>query len=575
MSTPYTPRAVRITIIGAGYHLSSNATFTIYEKSPKPGGTWFENRYPGCACDVPSHLYQFSFKPNTEWSAFYASSSEIQGYLEAVIEEYELGQYIRYNSLVTHAEWDAGRGIWTTQVNENDTATTVESEILINAGGILNNPAMPDIPGLETFAGPILHTATWDDTVNLPGKRVAIIGAGASAIQLLPAVHKEVKHADVYIRTPSWISPPVALPLDVKKDRLYSEEEKQRFRDDPDGYLDMRKGLEDQFNRIFGAFKRDGSEQAALRARFEERMKSLIKDEELQKKLIPSFEAGCRRINPGEEYLLALQEENVSPIFDPIQEIVPGGVMTNDGEVHEADILIAATGFNTSFRPRFPIFGLDGVNLQDLWGNNPVSYFGIAVSGFPNYLMFLGPNTPISNGSLMGPLEATSDYITRLLLKISRQSARSFNIRPQVQSDFDAHTQSYMQNMVWTGPCRSWFKNNVTGKVTALWPGSSLHYMQTLAEDRWEDYDWVYEERNRFGYFGEGLSCIERPEQDTFGLEWNRLREASTVPSASSDLSFYLENTDSVPLSWRGYDEERVIQKQEAHETEALERAKI
>ena len=153
---------------------------------------------------------------------------------------------------------------------------------------------------------------------------------------------------------------------------------------------------------MFGAFKRDGSEQVALRARFEGRMKFLIQDEELQKKLIPSFEAGCRRINPGEDYLLALQEANVSPIFYPIREIVPHGVVTRDGEIHEVDILIAATGFNTSFRPRFPIIGLDGANLQDLWGKNPISYFGIAVSGFPNYLMFLGPNTPISNGSLMG-----------------------------------------------------------------------------------------------------------------------------------------------------------------------------
>ncbi|KAL4969944.1 flavin-containing monooxygenase [Aspergillus stella-maris] len=510
----------------------------------------------------------------------YASSSEIQQYLEDVIEEYELGQSIRYNSLVTHAEWDDNRGIWRAQINQNEngTTSTVESEILINAGGILNNPAMPTIPGLDTFAGSILHTAAWDDIVDLSGKRVAIIGAGASAIQLLPAIQKDVKHADVYIRTPSWISPPVALPPGVEKDHRYSEEEKQQFRDDPAGYLSMRKGLEDQFNGMFGAFKRDGSEQAALRARFEGRMKSLIRDENLQKELIPSFEAGCRRINPGEEYLLALQEENVSPIFDPIQEIVPHGVMTKDGDVHEADILIAATGFNTSFRPRFPIIGLDGVNLQNIWETNPVSYFGIAVSGFPNYLMFLGPNTPISNGSLMGPLEATSDYMTRLLLKLTRQSAKSFNIHPTVQTEFDTHTQSYMQDMVWTGPCRSWFKNNTTGKVTALWPGSSLHYMQVLAEDRWEDYEWVYHKgENRFKYFREGFSWIERTRQDGLGMEISRLRGASTVPDPSSDLSFYLDNGDVVPLlsGWREKDEGEVVRRQDVQEGEVLERARI
>ncbi|KAL4799460.1 FAD/NAD(P)-binding domain-containing protein [Aspergillus venezuelensis] len=578
MSTPYTSRPIRVTIIGAGFHLSSHARFTIFEKSPKPGGTWFENRYPGCACDVPSHLYQYSFKPNTEWSQFYASSSEIQRYLEDVIEEYEFGSFIRYNSLVTHAKWDDDQGIWRTQIAANGSNVTVESEILINAGGILNNPAMPVILGLDTFAGPILHTAAWDDTVALYGKRVAIIGAGASAIQLLPAIQDHVKHADVFIRTPSWISPPVALPVGVEKDHRYSEEEKQRFRDDAAEYLSMRKGLENQFNRMFGAFKRDGSEQAALRARFEGRMKSLIKDENLQKKLIPSFEAGCRRINPGEEYLLALQEENVSPIFDPIREIVPDGVVMQDGKIHEADILIAATGFNTSFRPRFPIIGLDGVNLQDLWESNPVSYFGIAVSGFPNYLMFLGPNTPISNGSLMGPLEATSDYITRLLLKLTRQSAKSFNIHPTVQADFDTHTQSYMQEMVWSGPCRSWFKNNVTGKVTALWPGSSLHYMQILAEDRWEDYEWVYGERwNRFKYFNQGFSWIERAGQDMLGVEMSRLRGASTVADPNSDLSFYLENRDAVPLSSgrREKDEGEVVRRQEVQEVQEVQEGEV
>ncbi|KAL4937859.1 hypothetical protein BDV06DRAFT_226566 [Aspergillus oleicola] len=437
MSTPYNRRRIRVTIIGAGIsgiliaikllkHLPSHATFTIYEKSPKPGGTWFENRY--------------------------ASSTEIQNYLESVIRDYKLDQVIQYNSQVIHAKWDTHRGTWTTQVAHETDRTdritkTIESEILINAGGILNNPVMPDIPGLDTFAGPILHTAAWDDTIDLAGKRVAVIGAGASAIQLLPAIQNKVSHADVYIRTPSWISPPVALPQGVDKGHLYSEEEKEVFRADLQLYLEMRKGLEDQFNGMFGAFRRDGSEQTALRARFEGRMKSLIKNEKLQKRLIPTFEVGCRRINPGEEYLLALQEDNVRPIFDPIREILPSGMITKDGEIHEADILITATGFDTSFRPRFPTIGLDGVDLQDLWETNPVSYFGIAVSG---------------------PLEATSDYISRLLLKFARQFAKSFNIHSTVQSDFDAHTKSYMQDTVWTGTCRSWFKNNVTGKVTAL-----------------------------------------------------------------------------------------------------------
>ncbi|RDW86102.1 flavin-containing monooxygenase [Aspergillus mulundensis] len=529
-------KRLRVTVIDAGVsgilmgikilqqkHLPQHIDFHIYEKSPEIGGTWFENRYPGCACDVPSHLYQYSFAPNTEWSMFYATSSEIQSYLKAVVKQYNLNPHISLNSPVIIAVWNQERGTWTVTVqsqNQNHGPRTLDSEILINAGGSLNHPQMPDFRGLDTFAGPVLHTAAWDDTVDLAGKRIAIIGAGTSAVQLLPEVQKVAEHVDIYIRTPSWISPPVPLPPSISKGHVYSEAEKQDFREDKEGYLAMRKGLENQFNGMFRAFE----------------------------KLIPKFEAGCRRVNPGEEYLLALQEENVRPIFDSIREIMREGVVMDDNSTNPGEILIAATGFNTSFRSRFPIIGLDRINLQDVWETNPTSYFGIAVAGFPNYLMFLGPNTPISNGSLM----ATSAYITRLLLKTVRENIHSFTIKPSAQADFNAHTQSYMGDMVWTGSCRSWYKNNVTSKITALWPGSSLHYMQVLAEDRWEDFEWQYT-GNRFGYWGRGISWVEdlAGEVDCLGREGKGAKEASVVPGVQGvgDLSFYLVQGEALPVS--------------------------
>ncbi|KAL2830436.1 hypothetical protein BJY01DRAFT_254623 [Aspergillus pseudoustus] len=549
-----TNKRLRVAIIGAGVsgilmaiklqkYLPDHISFHIYEKSPEIGGTWFENRYPGCACDVPSHLYQYSFAPNTEWTRFYATSHEIQSYLETVVKQYNLLPHIIFNSLATHATWSASRGTWSIEIANHG---TVESEILINAGGILNNPQMPDIPGLDGFKGSLLHTAAWDDSVDLAGKRIAIIGAGASAVQLLPEVRQVAQRVDVYIRTPSWISPPIALPAGVEKGHVYSDTEKRGYRGDAKGYLSMRKGLEDQFNAMFSAFTKGSVEQQDLRGRFEGRMKALIKDEKLQKHLIPPFETGCRRINPGEEYLIALQEENVQPVFEGIARIDTDGVILANGEKNEVDVLIAATGFNTSFRPRFPILGTGGVNLQDLWQEDPTSYCGIAVSGFPNYLMFLGPNTPISNGSLMGPLEATSDYITRLIRKSIRERVKSFDIRADVQADFNRHTQNYMEKMVWTGTCRSWFKNHKTGKITALWPGSSLHYMQTLSEGRWEDYNWEYE-GNRFDYMSSGLSWIEDPAGDELGRDESEVWRMSTMPNKESDLSFYL--VDSVPLA--------------------------
>lgn len=282
-----------------------------------------------------------------------------------------------------------------------DNGVSAESEILINACGILNNPQMPNIEGLSSFKGPLLHTADWDDSVTLHDKRVGIIGAGASGIQLLPKIQPLVKNVKVFIRTPSWIFPPVGLPEGMSAEHRYTEQEKEIFRWDDEKYLQARKDSENEFNGMFQAFLKNSTEQQCIRAKITDRMKSIIKNETLQKKMIPGFEVGCRRVNPGEPFLHTIQEPNVEPIFEKITKITKDGIVAGD-ETHPIDVLIAATGFNTSFKPRFPIIGTNGVNLQDLWADEPTAYLGTGVAGFPNYLIFLGPNTPISNGSLMG-----------------------------------------------------------------------------------------------------------------------------------------------------------------------------
>lgn len=284
-----------------------------------------------------------------------------------------------------------------------ESGESIESEILVNAGGILNNYQMPDIKGLETFKGKLLHTAAWDSSVDFQGKKVAMIGSGASAVQVLPQIQPLCDKVSVFIRTPSWISPPfVKANVGAESSNyVYTETEKSLLRKNEQHYIDMRKEVEDQFNGMFDAFFKATPEQNDMRNRFEARMKTLIKDEELQRNLIPSFEAGCRRINPGEQFLVSIQEANVQPVFDAIEGVTQNGIVAG-GKEHPADILVAATGFNTSFRPRFPIYGKGGANLQDVWATDPASYMGTGVSGFPNYLIYLGPNTPISNGSLMG-----------------------------------------------------------------------------------------------------------------------------------------------------------------------------
>ncbi|KAM0546948.1 hypothetical protein ACHAPJ_010608 [Fusarium lateritium] len=515
---------LRCTIIGAGVsgilmayklkqHLNDFVDFQIFEKSPDIGGT----------C--------------------YASSQEIHAYLKGVVKHFDLERYITLNTKVVSTRWSEEAGTWTIEL---DDGTLVTSEVLVNASGILNHPQLPNVEGLSTFSGPMLHTASWDSSIDLRGKRIGVIGAGASAIQLVPSIQPLARDMKVFIRTPSWIAPPVALPDPDATNYTYSSEEKKGFEGQKDAYLTTRKSLEDQFNGMFKIFLKSSPEQRNIRNLFESRMKQLIPDKMLQDKLIPQFEAGCRRINPGEGFLTALQKHNVEPVFDSIQKVTPNGIVAG-GQEYPADILVAATGFNTTFRPRFPIIGRNGANLQDLWQDDPASYLGIGVAGFPNYLIFLGPNTPISNGSLMGSVEATADYFIRLLHKMIRQRVKSFEVRSDAQEDFNTHTQTTMQDMVWTGTCRSWYKQGTNGKVTGIWAGSSLHYIQVLSEDRWEDYEWEHKSE-RYSYWGQGLSWIEAPDLDPLGARRQDMLEAmTTIPKKDSDLSFYLWKSDPLP----------------------------
>ncbi|KAF1953107.1 putative FAD-containing monooxygenase [Byssothecium circinans] len=524
---------LRCIVIGAGISgvlithrikesFSDEIHVQIFEKNADVGGTWLENRYPGCACDVPSHIYQYSFALNPYWSKLYASSGEIQSYIKTFVKHFDIERHISFSRTITKAQWDDEQSLWTVEVDSTD---TYECEVLINAGGILNKPNYPRFKDLDMFTGQVLHTATWDTTADLQGKKVAVIGAGASAIQLLPVIQKQVARADVYIRTPSWITP--ALGSADGGNRPYTKEEVVQFANDPDFSVKTRKEMESLFNGMTRIFMRDSVEQKKTRAALESRMKELIPDESLQRKLIPEFQAGCRRFNPGEPYLKALQEPNVEPRFDPIEEITSTGVRCG-GKVQEADIIILATGFDTSFRPRFPIIGRNDRNLQDLWAHDPVSYLGIAVSGYPNYLTFLGPNTPIANGSLMGSLEATADLFIKMLTKVTTENVKSFDVQAQAQADFDSHTQEFMKGMVWSGTCRSWYKNG-DGKVTAIWPGSSLHYREVLVAGRFEDWTWKYK-KNRFSNWGDGASAAERVED-----------------TATRDLAYYLTPRPNLP----------------------------
>ncbi|KAH6644658.1 putative FAD-containing monooxygenase [Boeremia exigua] len=503
-----------IIIIGAGVsgillahhfekYLSHAYTFKVVEKNHDVGGTWLENTYPGCACDVPSDIYQYSFAPTKGWSKIFAPSGEIQNYLSQVVHHFNLRSHIEFETSVERCVWVEQESTWLVDTKRSGILETGrKADILINAAGILNHFQYPDIPGLESYRGHLMHTADWDHSVSLAGKNVSIIGAGASAVQVVPQIQPLVKSLSVYIRTPSWIT---KLPDSFR-------ETEDSSKSPADGYLQRCKELESYYNKLFPVFHRDSTTQVQERREMAIWMEKCITDPMLRKKLIPNYELGCRRISPGEPFLRALQEPNVKCIFTPIEACKPNGLETEEG-IETSDVIIAATGFNTTFRPRFPLLGQNGVDLKELWKDDPASYMGLGCAGFPNYLSMLGPNCPVANGSLIGSLEATADFIVRLLKRVDSFGVATFAPDKGAQDDFNMQVDDFMKGAVWTGNCTSWYKQGQTGRITAVWPGSSLHYREVLSQDRWEDWKWTYP-GGRYKVWGKGDSTVEKEDGD-------------------------------------------------------------
>ncbi|RDW65645.1 flavin-containing monooxygenase [Aspergillus mulundensis] len=511
-------RHIRIICIGAGvsgllfaYKLQrsfSNFSLVIYEKNPEIAGTWFENRYPGCACDVPSHNYTWSFEPKPDWSASYASSKEIFDYFDTFSRKYGLRHYCRVLHQVVGAKWNAQGGY---NVRVRDLQSGKEwndsCDILINAGGILNSWRWPAIPGLDRYKGTLVHTANWDDSISLEGKHVGLIGNGSSGIQVLPAVLPEVKKVTTFIREPTWVSPVKGL-----EQHIFTEEEKKAFASNPGHLTEYRRGIESGMNGQFAIFLRNTEGQRSTREYMTQQMREKLSNAELDKVLIPEWSVGCRRITPGVGYLESLSHEKVKVVYGNITEASENGCICDDGNEYAVDILICATGFDTSFRPRFPIIGPGGNNLQDAWKDEPHSYFGIAAAGIPNYLTFLGPNSPVGNGPVLSAIEAQADYMMKLIDRYQTTNIHSFAPKHEAVTDFIQFKDAFMRRTVWADGCRSWYKStDPNGPVTGLWPGSTLHYIEAMNEVRFDDWEVKYN-GNRFAWLGNGYSQTEIDE---------------------------------------------------------------
>ncbi|KAL3473778.1 monooxygenase [Aspergillus californicus] len=508
-------RHVKVICIGAGasglclaYKLQrsfTNYELTVYEKNPELAGTWYENRYPGCACDVPSHNYVYSFEPKADWSAVYAGSAEIQGYFVGFAEKYGLARYIRTSHVVRETRWVEGRGVWEVRVEDLQTGEVGLDwcHVLVHATGYLNTPAWPAVPGLEEYRGVKVHSALYDN-VELEGRDVLLIGAGASAVQILPAIQPIVKSVTIFIRSPVWVLPDISVEAGS-----YSAGEVEGFVKSPEKVLALRRDNERTMNSIFPMYLKKTVLQQQCRDLLETEMKKILQDKELEQRLIPTFAVGCKRVNPsGFKYLKTLKKENVTVIHGGVTSFTTTGC-TSNGQTHTGDIIISATGFDTSYIPRYPILGPEGRNLQDEWANKITGYMGVGISQFPNTFTLLGPYSPVSNGPTMAAIEAQADYICSFIDRYQTEPIHSFAPKESACADFAAHVASFMDSAVWTDDCRNSHNNHrAGGRVPTTWPGSTLHYLEAMREPRADDWEIRYT-GNRFSFLGDGVSQAE------------------------------------------------------------------
>jgi cation diffusion facilitator CzcD-associated flavoprotein CzcO len=456
-----------IAVVGAGFGgvgavvMLARAGYrdvTVFEKGERVGGVWHHNTYPGAACDVPSHLYEFSFAPNPRWSRRYAPQAEIQAYLEDVARSHGVLDRIKTNTEVKHARWDEERGKWLLETSAGEH----EADVLVTACGQLSVPSVPQLPGLDSFDGPAFHTAEWRHDVELDGERVAMIGTGCSAIQVVPSIQPKVQQIDVYQRSPGWTFP--------KMDFEYRERTKQLFERFPAlqrldraavfGFMEMGAAAMTNRQWLLKIFRGAGLHQ----------INSAIKDPELRRKVTPTDEVGCKRIMLTDEWYPTLTKPNVELVTDRIAEITPGGVRAADGVERPADVLILATGFKThGFVAPMEIAGAGGRTLADAWNDVPRAYLGMSVPGFPNMFLLYGPNTNGGTGSVIYTIESAVGHVIAALAELDRARADRIELRRETADAFDRELRSALSQTVWHSGCTSWYVDE-NGNDPNQWP---------------------------------------------------------------------------------------------------------
>jgi cation diffusion facilitator CzcD-associated flavoprotein CzcO len=482
----------KIAIIGGGFGGLGAAirlleqgerNFILFERAEEVGGTWRDNIYPGCACDVPSNLYSFSFEQNPSWSRLFPRQPEILDYLKHCVDKYDLKEFIQYNTAVDRLVFNEEEGYW--QI-EDQNGKQYSARMIVAATGPLNRPNYPKIDGLKSFAGPMFHSSHWDYSVDLKDKRVAVIGTGASAIQFVPEIAKEVKQLYVFQRTAPWIVP--------RPDKEVSTAMKQRFKHYPFLQNLVRTLIYWTFElRVFGFLGNKGIRRFMTR-RSLDHLEALIPHDELRAKLTPKFEIGCKRVLVSDDYYPALMQDNVDLVTEAITSVSENCIHTADGQERPIDVLILGTGFQAAeYNIEIAVKGLQGQNLNEQWaGTGPQAYSGTTVSGFPNLLFLVGPNTGLGHNSIVHIIESQLNYVLDYL-RILENSAPSayLDVKPEAQEEFNADIQKKLANTVWQiGGCKSWYQMD-SGKNTTLWPGSTVKFRKMTRKVKLQDYQLI------------------------------------------------------------------------------------
>ncbi len=477
--------SLRVVVIGAGMsgilcgvrlQQEGIENFTIYEKGHRAGGTWRENTYPGLSCDIPSHVYSYSFEPNPDWSHQFSPGGEILVYLEKTADKYGVTPFIRFGEEVTRCEYDGEKWQLETQSGIKD-----EADIVLSATGVLHHPVYPDIEGIDDFAGEMFHSARWNHDFDWRGKRIGVIGTGSTAIQIVGAIVDEVEHLSLFQRTAQWVMP--------QENPEFSEQEKQNFREHPEVMKALYDDLSDLFGRVFAnaVIDADSEELKLIEEKCRDNLNDNVHDPDLRRRLTPDYRATCKRLVISGEFYEAIQKPSAELVDSGIEKMEERGIRTKDGKLHELDCIVLATGFNAhQFMRPMQVVGRDGIRLDDVWKRTTPAYRSVSLPGFPNFFMLIGPNSPVGNFSLVEVAETQLNYVLQLIDHALAEGARAIEAGQRATDEFNERLIEATKGTIWVTGCRSWYLNE--DGIPAAWPWTLQRFREEMRTPEFRDF---------------------------------------------------------------------------------------